>query len=118
MSFASQYELIATIIKADRYIVEVDEHGVGDLLTSLLRVCHDYSDSRLDAEDLGSQIASIILGWTSEGNLVLWPEEEGSGPADWDELDKPKGVGQTDTLSAPDGTHDTRTLPPLDGGGL
>lgn len=112
MAFASQFELIATIIKQDRYLMEEEEHGIAELLTKLLRACHDYSGSTYP-EGLGDSIASLVLEWVSDSGLVLWPEEEGSGLADWAELDR---AAETLPLTLP-GTL-PGTLPPLTGGGL
>jgi hypothetical protein len=116
MAFASQYELIATIIQKDRYIVEIDEFGVGELLTNLLRTCHDYSDSpKWEASDLAEAIASTILGWTSGQDLVLWPEDEGDGPVDWKALDDAPAPIGVSTASAADAADATALdgLPPL-----
>jgi hypothetical protein len=87
MTHLSEFELIASIIAKDRYFMEVDEHGVSELLTNILRACYDYSNSpKWDVDDLGGLIGSLILDWTG-ADLVSWPEEMGAGPVKWDEVD-------------------------------
>lgn len=108
MTYASEFELIASLIAKDRFFMEVDEHGIGELLTKILRTCHDYSGSpKWDASDLASAIGSHILDFTADGDqLVLWPEMEGDGPVDWDEAEAAQEARRK-------AEREARILPPM-----
>lgn len=104
MTYASEFELIASLIAKDRFFMEVDEHGVGELLTKILRTCHDYSNSNaMDADQLASEVAGHILDYTADGDqLVLWPEMEGDGPQDWEKVDAEHAAKQEAAREARD----------------
>jgi len=87
MAFLSEFELIASILEGDRFFMEIDEYGFGELLTKILRECHDHNNPKYDASDLADQIASHILQYVVSSELVIFPEEEGSGTTDWDAVD-------------------------------
>jgi hypothetical protein len=105
MTYASEFELIASLIAKDRFFMEVDEHGIGELLTKILRTCHDYSGSHFDAEALANAIGSHILDFTADGDqLTLWPEMEGDGFVDWEAVDaeeKDRRNGSTSNVLQP-----------------
>jgi hypothetical protein len=107
MAFASQFELIATLVEKDRYVVEIDEHGVGDLLKQILRSCHDYSGSKWDAEDLANAVSSIILGWVGTDDLVMFTENEGNGPTDWEAVDYAAKVAREVEKASPETAQPT-----------
>jgi len=81
---ASQFELLAALIDEDRFFMEVDEYGFGDLLKKILRTCHDLNSPKHDATWVADMVAAHITGWMG---VKHWPEDEGEGLADWDKLD-------------------------------
>jgi len=84
---ASEYELLANIIAKDRFFMEVDEYGFGELLTDILRLCHDFDGIKWDANDLAGMISATITGYVTGTEIFGWPEELGSGYVDWEKVD-------------------------------
>jgi len=105
----SNFELLASLIKQDRFFMEVDEHGFGDLLINILRTCHDMNHQKYDSTWLADAIVDLITPWAVEGAIV-WPEMEGSGPTSWDEVDAAENPSANPSENpSTDGAPDTET---------
>tara|TARA_R110002124_G_scaffold70466_1_gene189160 strand:+ start:332 stop:658 length:327 start_codon:yes stop_codon:yes gene_type:complete len=60
------------------------------MLKDLLRLCHDYSHQKYDADDVVDVIRARIAEYVVDASgcvPIIYPEDEGAGYTNWEEVD-------------------------------
>ncbi|MGV8851721.1 MAG: hypothetical protein ACOH1M_04025 [Rhodoglobus sp.] len=86
-------ELLSMMIDNNERELAMYEQGdpaTAAMVKDLLRICHDYNNPKYEAayviERVQSRIAEYVVD-TSSCTPIIYPEDEGAGYTDWDEVD-------------------------------